>query len=388
MITQRLRLGIFTLLSLLLTLAQPAQAHSSSNSFIAISPSAAGLMVRLDVSVRDADLVFDLDQDRDGQVRWSEVQAQSAPIQTWLGDSVQLQRSGQACPLQHPDLQASRRGDGTYISVQWPVACPGSAAEPLVLNFSLLFDRDPLHRGLLTYTVDGHTTSALLSPERQEISLPAGGFSVWQIARRYVVEGIWHIWIGLDHVLFLISLLLLAPLVQAAQTLMGRTGRASFRRMAVDVLTVVTAFTLAHSITLALSVLQLLRPSPAYIEPAIALSVSLAAFNNLLGAKAIKRWPVAFGFGLIHGFGFANVLLDLGLPASALAVALGGFNVGVELGQLAIVLAFLPLAWWLRDTRLYRQLCVRAGSLLIGLLGGYWTLERMGLLPGLALFGS
>jgi hypothetical protein len=388
MITRRLRLSIFTLLVTWLLVFQPAQAHSSSNSFIAISPSAAGLSVRLDVSVRDADLVFDLDQDRDGQVRWSEVQAQSAPIQSWLSDSLQLQRSSQACLLKDADVQASRHGDGTYISVQWRLACPGSAADPLVLHYKLLFDRDPLHRGLLTYTVDGQTTSALLSPERQLLTLPAGGIHTGQILLHYVLEGIWHIWIGLDHVLFLISLLLLAPLVQARRQSFSERGPASFRRMVLDVFTVVTAFTLAHSITLALSVLELLRPSAAYVEPAIALSVSLAAFNNLLGAKSIKRWPVAFVFGLIHGFGFANVLLDLGLPASALAVALGGFNVGVELGQLAIVLAFLPLAWWLRDTRFYRQVCVRAGSLLMGLLGAYWTLERLGLLPGLALFGA
>jgi hypothetical protein len=83
---------------------------------------------------------------------------------------------------------------------------------------------------------------------------------------------------------------------------------------------------------------------------------------------------------LVHGFGFANVLLDLGLPPSALAAALGGFNVGVELGQLAIVLAFLPLAWWLRNTRFYRWVVVAGGSLAIVVLGLFWTLERTGLL--------
>jgi hypothetical protein len=114
------------------------------------------------------------------------------------------------------------------------------------------------------------------------------------------------------------------------------------------------------------------------VEPAIALSVVLAALNNLLGVNSLKRWRLAFVFGLVHGFGFASVLLDLGLPASALVAALGGFNVGVELGQLAIVCAFLPVAWWLRRTPFYKWVVVMGGSLTIVILGLYWTLDRVG----------
>jgi hypothetical protein len=145
-----------------------------------------------------------------------------------------------------------------------------------------------------------------------------------------------------------------------------------------DVLAVVTAFTVAHSITLGLTVMAWLTPPADWVEPAIALSVVLAALNNLLGVNSLKRWRLAFVFGLIHGFGFANVLLDLGLPASALLVALGGFNLGVELGQLAIVLAFLPVAWMLRHTLFYRWVVVAGGSLAIVVLGTFWTLQRTG----------
>jgi len=101
--------------------------------------------------------------------------------------------------------------------------------------------------------------------------------------------------------------------------------------------------------------------------------------NNLLGINSLKRWRLAFIFGLIHGFGFANVLLDLGLPANAIVAALGGFNIGVELGQLVIVLVFLPLAWLLRSTFLYRWLVVVGGSIVIILIGTYWILERSGI---------
>jgi hypothetical protein len=105
----------------------------------------------------------------------------------------------------------------------------------------------------------------------------------------------------------------------------------------------------------------------------------LASLNNLLGVYSLKRWRLAFIFGLIHGFGFANVLLDLGLPNSALVAALGGFNIGVELGQLAIVLVFFPLAWLLRRTLFYRWMVVAGGSFVIALVGVYWLFDRSGL---------
>jgi hypothetical protein len=107
--------------------------------------------------------------------------------------------------------------------------------------------------------------------------------------------------------------------------------------------------------------------------------VVAAALNNLLGWAALRRWQLAFAFGLVHGFGFANVLVDLGLPSDQLAIALGGFNLGVELGQIAIVLVFLPLAWWLRNTLFYRWVVVVGGSLTIAVLGIIWTLQRTGL---------
>jgi hypothetical protein len=123
-----------------------------------------------------------------------------------------------------------------------------------------------------------------------------------------------------------------------------------------------------------------LEPSPSLIEPAIAISVIAVALNNLLGWSSLKRWPLAFVFGLIHGFGFANVLLDLGLPSSALAAALGGFNLDVEFGQLVIVCVFLPLAWLLRNTFFYRWGVVVCGSTIIAVCGTLWVLQRTGLI--------
>ncbi len=138
----------------------------------------------------------------------------------------------------------------------------------------------------------------------------------------------------------------------------------------------VTAFTLAHSITLSLAALDVVQLPSRWIESAIAASVILAAINNLVVMAGASRWLFAFAFGLIHGFGFASVLADLGLPHNALLLALVAFNLGVELGQLAVVAVFLPLAWALRNQWIYRQGILAGGSLLVIALASVWLIER------------
>ncbi len=137
-----------------------------------------------------------------------------------------------------------------------------------------------------------------------------------------------------------------------------------------------TAFTIAHSITLSLAALSIVVLPSRWVESAIALSVVLAALNNVFPVVANGRWIAAFGFGLLHGFGFAGALHDLGLPAGSLALSLAGFNLGVEVGQLAIVLLFLPLAFALRSTWTYRRLLVGGGSLAIAAIASVWLVDR------------
>jgi hypothetical protein len=226
-------------------------------------------------------------------------------------------------------------------------------------------------------------TQALVFAESSaEQPLPLEAPGVWQTLRQYVVEGVWHIWVGFDHILFLLSLLLPAVLVWGAPRWQPV---ASARSAFVEVLKVVTAFTAAHSITLSLATLGIVSLPSRLVESTIAASVVLAALNNIRPLFRERRWAMAFGFGLVHGFGFASVLVDLGLPRDALAIALLGFNLGVELGQLAIVAAFLPLALALRDTRFYQRVVLVGGSLAIALLAAIWFVERA---FGLALLAS
>ena len=237
----------------------------------------------------------------------------------------------------------------------------------------MLFDVDPQHRGLLRLEHAGATRTAIFSPERGRQSFELAEVSRCRQFLDYGREGVWHIWIGFDHILFLLSLLLPAVLER-------RRGRweavDAFAPAFWDVFKIVTAFTVAHSITLSLATLGVVTLPSRLVESAIALSVVLAALNNLIPVVRARRWIVAFLFGLVHGFGFASVLKDLGLPQGTLLLALVGFNLGVEVGQLAIVAAFLPAAFILRGTAFYRRAILIGGSLLIALVAGIWLVER------------
>jgi hypothetical protein len=150
--------------------------------------------------------------------------------------------------------------------------------------------------------------------------------------------------------------------------------RESAKEVAVEVFEIVTAFTLAHSITLVLSAVGLFTLPSRFVETAIALSVVLAALNNL--TRAIDaRWAVAFALGLLHGFGFSSVLVDLGLPSHELIGTLLGFNIGVEIGQAAIVLAVLPVLFLIRKTLAYQALLF-GGSGAVAVIATIWTYQR------------
>src|SRR5450830_954493 len=251
--------------------------------------------------------------------------------------------------------------------------CPAEVSV-LDVDYRLLFDIDPQHKGLLRLEHDATTSTAIFTPDAPRQALAVAGASRWTQFADYVKHGIWHIWIGFDHILFLLSLLLPAVLL-----LQGRrwVAGASFRHACIDVLKIVTAFTLAHSITLSLAVLGVLSVPSRIVESAIALSVVLAALNNIWPLFQRRRAAAAFAFGLIHGLGFASVLLDLGLPAASLLLSLVGFNVGVEIVQLCIVAVFLPLAFAARNGAFYRKIVLVGGSAVIVAIAMVWLIERV-----------
>jgi hypothetical protein len=348
-----------------------AWAHKASDSYLVVDAKGSAVTVQWDIALRDIDFALGLDRDGNAEITWGELQARQSDVAAWALSRLEITR-GTTCPLALSQLQVDDHTDGGYAVLHLRGTCPASTGE-LGLQYRLLFDLDNLHRGLLRLTLDGTTHSSVLSPTSGRVAFSAGQVSHWEQFRQYLVEGIWHIWIGFDHILFLLSLLLPAVLVVHHRRWQGveRFGLALK-----EVLWVVTSFTAAHSITLSLAALGLVSLPSRLVESAIALSVVLAAANNLHPVVLRRRWLVAFGFGLIHGFGFASVLAELGLPADALVLSLLGFNGGVEVGQMAIVAVFLPLAFVLRNTAFYLRGVFVLGSWLTLLIALVWLIER------------
>jgi hypothetical protein len=364
----KLRLALFIFL---LGAHFSAAAHKASDSYLVIDTTGAEVSAQWDIALRDIDFAIGLDGNGDGEITWGELRARQAAVEAWAMSRLDLQRGGW-CALKVTSLQVDSHTDGGYAVLHVAGRCPASSGD-LQLAYRLLFDVDGLHRGLLRLRLDGTTHTTVLSPASGELRFGSAEVARLLQFQRYLTQGIWHIWVGFDHILFLLSLLLPAVLLHTGNRWQGV---ARFRDAWIEVLWVVTAFTVAHSITLSLAALGWLSLPSRLVESAIALSVMLAAANNLWPLVAHRRWVVAFGFGLIHGFGFASVLAELGLPADALLLSLVGFNLGVEAGQLAIVAGFLPLAFALRHTGFYRRGIFVWGSLLILLLASIWLAER------------
>jgi hypothetical protein len=367
-----------------------ALAHKPSDSYLSLTlappgPAASGVALtgRWDIALRDLDFAIGLDADGDGQITWGEVRARHADIAAYAQARLSLRADSVLCALTIGPQMVDDHTDGAYTVLPLQFVCGnGAAPATLEVDYRLFADIDPQHRGLLNLSAAGLTRTAVLGPQAAQQSFALAETSAWRQFGSYADEGLWHIWIGFDHILFLLSLLLPAVLVlQRPRRLRGDSRAhwapvARFGEAFWDVLRIVTAFTVAHSITLSLATLGYVSLPSRLVESAIAASVVLAALNNVWPVFQARRWTVAFAFGLIHGFGFASVLADLGLPQDALVLALLGFNLGVEGGQLAIVAAFLPLAFALRRTLFYRRVVLWSGSLLIALLAGVWLAER------------
>jgi hypothetical protein len=358
---------------LLMLCAGAASAHKPSDSYLVLNVAGKNVTGQWDIALRDLDMAIGLDQDGNGELTWDEVRARQDAITAYALARLQLSNAGAACPLHVTGMLLDDHSDGAYAVLRLQAGCAADIAV-LDASYRLLFDIDPQHKGLLRLTNAGQTSTAIFTPDSPMQHLDVRDASRWRQFADYVKHGVWHIWIGFDHILFLLSLLLPAVLVYTAK---GWQGRDTFRASFIDVLKVVTAFTLAHSVTLTLATLGVVALPSRVVESAIAASVVLAALNNIRPLFERRRALVAFAFGLIHGFGFASVLLDLGLPKQALLLSLVGFNVGVEIGQLTIVAIFLPLAFAARRTVAYRRWVLVGGSALITLIALVWLFERV-----------
>jgi hypothetical protein len=361
----------------------PAAAHKASDAYLSWRVDGARVEQRIDIALRDLDRELTLDGDGDGLLRWAEVRARWPQIEHLAAGAVQVSSDGRRCsPADGSTPQLESHSDGRYAVLSTVLICTGPV-QALDIDYRLFAASDPTHRGIArvsdtTGAEPAGAAPAVLvpgaEPQRLAVTASAGASSLSFLG--FVAEGMHHIAIGLDHVLFLVVLLMVAVWRRAPAAGGGWVPRARAVSAWRETLHLVTAFTLAHSLTLALAALGVLAPPTRWVESLIAVSVLVTALDNIRPFLPGPRWGAVAVFGLVHGFGFAGPLQDLGLAQGQLALPLLGFNLGVELGQLALVAVLLPLALALRQAQFYRRVVVHGGSALVALLALGWTLER------------
>jgi hypothetical protein len=353
--------------------SRPAFSHAASTSFLILDLPAGDkpVAVRWDLSLHDIVWVVFIDADYDGNVTWQEIQDAKPALTSALLAQLSVQRGGAPCDLRIVDFALAVRSEQNFLSVAMQAACPGTGL--VTIGGSLFMGGDASQRVLLSAVRGNVHLTGVLSAGEPSWTEPEQA-SAWRSFVRFVGEGIWHVLVGYDHVAFVLLLLLPSVVRPVDGKWRGATG---FGQVTRDVVTIITAFTIAHSITLALAVTGTVKLPIRPIEVAIAASIAVAGAVNLVPRLSKLRLPLAFGFGFVHGFGFANALSEIDAGGTLLLPLLGGFNIGVELAQLGIVAVVLPLIYSMRATRWYTGAVLPLGSCALGMAGVVWLLQRV-----------
>jgi len=350
-----------------------ARAHKPSDSYLTMSRRGVDVAVRWDIAVRDLEVAVGVDANGDGSVTWGELRHAIPATRAYAAGHLALSTSGRACPSSFDEGErVVSHSDGAYLSLSLVFHCPGDP-DTLAVDYTLLFELDPQHRGIARLN-DGTGRVLIFDAGRRRLDLTWSGADRSGQLAAAVRSGVHHIWTGYDHLLFLLALLLPAVLRRKPDGVWA--GVDDLRTAGADIARVVTAFTVAHSITLSLAALGFVALPSRLVESLIAASVLVAAVNNLVPLLRKDRWVAAFALGLLHGFGFSATLDDAGLTGTALLKTLFGFNVGVELGQMTMVVLFIPIAYALRNRALYRRGILRGGSTVIAAVSLVWLIER------------
>jgi len=340
---------------LLLALAGPASAHDQPYSYLDLRLGGGAIAGR--VAAHVIDMAHESGLDADSLRQPAYLARVRERVERVFLERIDVTIAGQKLSLRPVALEAVP--DRKLVAMNF-TAAPRAGR---MLASGPLFAYDPAHETYLNVFVDGklRVQDLLTCDHHESVCDIAAGVSIPQVVARFIAEGVKHIFRGPDHIAFVVGLLLLGG---------------GMRRL----LKIVTAFTAAHSITLAVATLGLFQPPSRIVEPAIAASIVCIGLENLRHRPGMRdrRALLAFCFGLVHGFGFASVLRETGLPAGALGWSLASFNLGVEMGQATIVLSLAPLLAWVRGASARASWRVAfAGSWVIVCAGGYWFAERL-----------
>lgn len=358
MIMNRLRVlfAACLALGLLSGIATTVKAHPLNNGYSQVTIE--NKAIQYELTLPEASLLA-FDTDHNNELSSAELESQRSAIQTYLQRHLQLELPSGQLDFTLVSMDKNEKTGISAVSFQLQ-SMTKSRADSLTIHYSLLFDDvDPAHINFLVIANGNDVDQAVFDASNrmyhyQSLVKTSMLSSAWD----YFLLGIEHILTGYDHLLFLLSLLIIATSLK-------------------DIVKIVTAFTVAHSTTLFLAATGYLHVNSRWIESGIALTIAYVAIENIFTRSVRMRWAVTFGFGLIHGMGFAGAISETGLPEQYLISSLLSFNLGVETGQLAIVMIVLPFLLSLQKKSRYRT-AVIAVSALIALFAAYLFFQRIG----------
>ncbi len=385
--SQRLmgRAALVLLAAMLAVLSIPgaAAAHNLADSYVYLDIFDSSIEGEIHYPVPDLNEVLGLDipNDPDGAAEWAE--ANPDLIQDYSADHIAMSDlNGTEWPIAFSTFEGLEVFDGAYLLVGFEVDREfAGVPRQFVVTYDGILHAKPERAALLAIATDfgsgtfNNEADTLLrytaSTTTQTVDL--GDTSFWSGITAVIALGVDHIRIGTDHILFILALVLPSVLIFGRAA--GWQPSPSFGASLWRVLKIVTMFTVAHTITLTLGGLGIIELPPALVETVIAFSIILAALHNLRPVLVNQEWLIAFGFGLVHGFGFAGLLSDLGLTQSRRVASLLGFNLGIEIGQAVIIVLIFPALFLARRTRAFLP-SMQAGSVLLIAIASVWAVER------------
>ncbi|PWH82542.1 hypothetical protein DIS18_09860 [Algibacter marinivivus] len=376
-ITSKLLFAFFLFISTLSYSHEPNQSYV----FLRIYEND-GIQGRFEIDFKELNKVFNFNLPDNGLVKDAKPYADQ--IKAYVLKNAGFSSGNTTYDVIFTDIGVTETGTGNYLKLLFKLKGSENIPDKLDVYYNLAFEKDPSHKGFLIMeynwkagVIDGYTNIVEdFGPKDTKGTLALDESSVFTGFMAMVKQGIWHIWIGLDHILFLLALILPAVVRRKNNSVFGWEPVKTFKAAFIYIIKVVSFFTIAHTITLTLASLELVNLPSQIVESIIAFSIGLAAYHNIKPIFKMKDWVIAFIFGLFHGFGFASVLGDLGLTGEFLTLSLLGFNVGVEIGQLAIIAGIFPILYLIRKYKFYPKFLVYMSILLI-IISLYWFVERV-----------
>ncbi len=380
----------FSLLFLFLAAPLLSNAHSPDQSYLYFRVYGEAIGGRIELTAKDINKA--IGSNLDDKLTLEAIQPLLPTIQAYLLGRTRISSSLGNHPIRFTEptvLNLEEMND--FVRFHFDLDGVTEIPDNLDINYNVLFDKDPIHRGMLIVEYNWKAgivnneslISHIFGPDDTEEQLSLTDASIWKGFIALVKLGIWHIWIGLDHILFIVALILPAVVRRRREDEEILDSNYSDSWIPVDrfkpafiyIIKIITFFTIAHSITLALAALEIINLPSRFVESVIAVSIALAAYHNIRPIFKGKEWVIAFGFGLFHGFGFASVLGEKGLSGDFMVLSLLGFNVGVEVGQVLIICMIFPVLYLIRRLNIYPKI-ITYGSAILILIALYWTIER------------